>query len=273
MCSCGSTWGPWHDTARRTCMPGLSKVLCWRASMRKQSMVHRSPLEVWLLPVALGLGITAALSPSVLGGVIALCGLMAAGIFVVLQPQQALRCAFFLVMLAETKFRMRDPAALLAGDVDSQIVFELSLYGIMLFVVFMNVLSSAYRTAKLTLVEGVLGGYVLLVLCSACWAADFRITAVRGVQLCLLYALCVVGLRVLGPQRLLRTLTASVVVYVLLFALLAVVFPWANGTRLTQTTHISRFTWFALHPLTTAAYAGTASLFLVAEGLFAAGAW
>jgi O-antigen ligase len=236
-------------------------------------MAHRSPLEIWLLPVALGLGITAALSPSVLGGVVALCGLLAASIFVALQPQQALQCAFFLVMLAETKFRMRDPAALLAGDVDSQIVFELCLYGIMLFVVIRNFLSSAYHAAKLTFVECVLGGYVMLVLCSCFWAADFRITAVRGVQLCILYALCFVGIRVLGPQRMLRTLTASVVVYVLLFTLLAVVFPWANGTRFTQTTHIARFTWFALHPITAAAYAGTAALCLVAEGLFAQGAW
>ena len=236
-------------------------------------MAHRSALEMWFFPVALCLGITAALSPSALGGVVALCGLIGTGIFVVLQPQKALQGAFCVVMLAETKFRMRDPAALLAGDVDSQIVFELALYGIILFVVIMNVLSTAYHSARLTPVEYALGGYVILALCSSCWATDFRITAVRGVQLCILYALCFVGLRVLGPQRLLHTLTAAVVVYVLLFALLAVVFPWANGTRFTQATRIPRFTWFALHPITTAAYAGTAALFLVIEGLFAPGAW
>lgn len=236
-------------------------------------MLHRSALEMWFFPVALCLGITAALNPSALGGVVALCGLMVAGIFVVLQPQKALQGAFFVVMLAETKFRMRDPAALLAGDVDSQIVFELALYGILLFVVIMNALAAAYHTARLTLVEYALGGYVILALGSACWAADMRITAVRGVQLGILYALCFVGARVLGPQRLLRTLAASVVVYVLLCALLAVVFPWADGTRYTQATRIPRFTWFALHPITTAAYAGTAALFLGIEGLFAPGAW
>lgn len=236
-------------------------------------MTHRSALEMWFFPVALGLGITAALSPSALGSVVALCGLIVAGIFVVLQPQKALQCAFCVVMLAETKFRMRDPAALLAGDVDNQIVFELALYGIILFVVIMNACSTAYHAAKWTLVEYALGGYVILALGSSYWATDARITAVRGVQLCILYGLCFVGLRVLGPQRLLRTLTASVVVYVLLFALLAVVFPWANGTRFTQATRIPRFTWFALHPITTAAYAGTAALCLVIEGLFAPGAW
>lgn len=236
-------------------------------------MGHRSALEVWFVPVALCLGIAAGLSPSALGGVAALCGLIGAGIFVVLQPQKALQGAFLLVMLAETKFRIRDPAALLAGDVDSQIVFELALYGILLCVIVMNVLSTAYHSARLTLVEGALCGYVILALCSSCWAADVRITAVRGVQLCILYALCFVGLRVLGPQRMLRTLTVSVVLYVLLFALLAVVFPWANGTRFTQATRIPRFTWFALHPIMTAAYAGTAALFLAVEGLFAPGAW
>jgi O-antigen ligase len=135
------------------------------------------------------------------------------------------------------------------------------------------VLSTAYHAARLTLGEYALCGYVILALCSSCWAADVRITAVRGVQLCILYVLCCVGVRVLGPQRLLRTLTASVVVYVLLFALLAVVFPWANGTRFTQATRIPRFTWFALHPITAAAYAGTAALLLGIEGLFAPGAW
>src|SRR5262249_38283977 len=54
---------------------------------------------------------------------------------------------------------------------------------------------------------------------------------------------------------------------------LAVVFPWANGTRYTQATRIARFTWFALHPITAAAYAGTAALFLLVEGLFAPGTW
>lgn len=236
-------------------------------------MAHRCPIDLWLLPIALGLGGTAALSPPVLGSVVAMCGLIAGGIFVALQPQKALTPAFFLVMLAETKFRMRDPAALLAGDVDSQIVFELFLYGIIVFVVVMNFLSSAFRSAKLTLVEYALFGYIILALLSSFWATDFRMTAVRSVQLCILYALCFVGIRVLGPQGMLRTLTASMVCYVLLFALLAVVFPWADGTRFTQTTRIPRFTWFALHPIVTAAYAGTAALFLAAEGLFAPGAW
>src|SRR5262245_59610967 len=98
MCRCGYTWRPWHDTARRTCIPGLPKVLDWRTCMRKQCMAHRSVLDMWFLPVALLLGMTAALSPSALGGVVALCGLIAAGIFVVLQPQKALQGAFCVVM-------------------------------------------------------------------------------------------------------------------------------------------------------------------------------
>lgn len=236
-------------------------------------MAHRSPIDLFLLPIALCLGGTAALSPPWLGGVVALCGLMALGIFMVSQPQKALAYAFFVVMLAETKFRMRDPGALLAGDVDSQILFELCLYGIILLVVVMNFLSSACQPLKPTLVEGVLFGYVLLALLSSFWAADWRITAVRSMQLFILYALCFVGLRVWGAQHMLRLLTASTVCYVLLFSLLAVVFPWANGTRFTQMTRIPRFTWFALHPISAAAYAGMAALLLAAEGLYAPGAW
>jgi O-antigen ligase len=198
---------------------------------------------------------------------------MALGVLSALHPRKALACAWFMVMLAETKFRMRDPGALLAGDVDSQILFELLLYGIILLVVVLNFLSSAYQPLTPMLTEWVLCSYILLALLSSFWAADARITVARGVQLCILYALCFVSLRVLGPQNMLRLLTASTVSYVLLFALLAVLFPWADGTRFTQTTHIPRFTWFSLHPITTAAYAGTATLLLAAEGLFAPGTW
>jgi O-antigen ligase len=236
-------------------------------------MLHRSPIELILLPLAVCLGGTAAVSPSGVGWLMGLCGLVALGIVITLQPRKALACAFFVVMLAETKFRMRDPGALLAGDVDSQILFELLLYSMILLVVVLNFLSSACPPLTPTLVEWALFGYVLLALLSSFWAADVRITAVRSVQLCILYALCFVGLRVLGPQHLLRLLTTSTVCYVLLFACLAVAFPWADGTRFTQTTRIPRFTWFALHPIATAAYAGTAALLLATEGLFAPGAW
>lgn len=236
-------------------------------------MLQRCPISLLLIPIALGLGVMAALSPHGLGLVVGLFGLITAALLVALQPQKALACTFFLVMLAETKFRMRDPAALLAGDVDSQILFELGLYGIMLLVVVTNFLSSAYRPLKPTFVEGMLGGYVLLALLSAFWAADVRITMVRGGQLLILFALCVVALRVLGCQPMLRLLTVSTVCYVLLFTLIALVFPWANGTRFTQGTNIPRFTWFALHPISTAAYAGLATLLLAAEGLFAPRTW
>lgn len=236
-------------------------------------MRHPSAVAVWLCLLALGLGATAALSPASVGLVVALCGGIGLSLFCLLQPHKALTVAFLGVMLAETKFRMRDPGALLAGDVDSQILFELMLYGFIFLILLSNKYARTWRPSKCTPSEALLGSYVGLALLSALWGPDARLTAVRGMQLGLLYALGYISVRVLGPQGMLRALTTAVVGYVLLFALLALLFPWANGTRITQASRIARFTWFAVHPITAAAYASTAALFLATAGLFAPGAW
>jgi O-antigen ligase/polysaccharide polymerase Wzy-like membrane protein len=236
-------------------------------------MLHRSPIELILLPLAVCLGVTAAVSSSGIGGLVGLCGLVALGIVITLPPRKALACAFCMVMLAETKFRMGSPGVLLADDVDSPMLFEILLYSAILLVVVLNYFSSACPSLTPTGVEWALFGYALLALLSSFWAADVRITAVRSVQLCIVYTLCFVGLRVLGPQHLLRLLTTATVCYVLLFTFLMAALPWADGTQFTQTTHMPRLTWFTPHPIATAAYAGTAALLLATEGLFAPGAW
>lgn len=236
-------------------------------------MLHRSPIELLLIPLAVGLGVTAALSPSVGGGLVMLCGLVALGSVIMWQPRKALACTFFVVMLAETKFHMGAPGALFIGAVERQMLLECFLYSVIGLVVVLHFFSRAYPPLPLTGVEWALFGYVLLALLSSLWAAEVRITVARSAQLCTLYALCCVSLRVLGPQHLLRLLATSTVAYVLLLTFLAVAFPWTDGTPFTQTPHMPRFTWFALPPMTIAAYAGTAALWLATAGLFAPGAW
>lgn len=231
------------------------------------------PIAVGLLPVAVGLGTLAALSPTGLGRVLALAACLGLLLYCLRRPTPAFCLAFVCVLLAETKFRMRDPAALLAGDVDGQILFELGLYGCIALIVLRYWGTARHHPHRATPGERMLGAYVVLALLSALWAAEPRLTAVRGGQLALLYALGYVSVRVLGPQTLLRTCTSAVVGYVLVCALLALLFPWANGTRVTQGSQIARFTWFALHPISAGAYAATGVLLLCSAGLFAPGAW
>ncbi len=68
----------------------------------------------------------------------------------------------------------------------------------------------------------------------------------------------------------LRILTVSVVVYVLVFALAAVVFPWAAGPEDRQTAY-PRFTWFWVQPINAAIFAATAALLVIGQALFAEG--
>src|SRR5262245_17585632 len=130
-------------------------------------MLHRSPIELILLPLAVCLGVAVAVSPPGVGWLVGVCGLVALGIVITLQPRQALACAFFAVMLAETKFGMRDSGPLLVGNVDSQMLFEICLYSVILLVVVLNLLSSACPPLSPTGVEWALFGYVLLALLSS----------------------------------------------------------------------------------------------------------
>src|SRR5919198_2297509 len=198
------------------------------------------PNAVPPLLVMLMLG-SACASPAAAGVVVGACGLVAAGVFLLLRPQKALMVSFFLVLLADTKFRVRDPNALLSGDIDSQIIFELTLHSIVALIALANLPSVPLQRLKPTPLELVLLGYVALALVSAFWSPDFRITAGRGAQLGIFYTLCFVAVRVLGPQAVLRILTVAAVLYVLLCAVLALAFSWANGIHVSHTGGLHRF--------------------------------
>jgi hypothetical protein len=203
----------------------------------------------------------------VLAGTIAA---VAAGAFLLLCPRAALRLSFFLVLVATTKFRERDPMALLSGDFDSQVIFELICYAAVALAILVNLVPALRRgrALPLTRTDLLLGGYVLLALGSAWWSAHAQVTVGRAAQLGILYLLCLVSVRRLGPGPTLATLAAAVVTYVLLATGLAVVFPWAQHQHPGQ-----QFAWFAAHPIDTATFAGAAALILLTGAMYAPKLW
>jgi exopolysaccharide production protein ExoQ len=224
------------------------------------------------LPSILGmliLGSMAALSPAALGGLVVILGIGCVSVFLLLHPRKALAFSFFLVMLAETKFRSRDPNALISGNVDAQVVFELFLYGAILLFTLVNMNAGQLQHHTPTLTERILFGYVVLAIISSFWSHDPRITAVRGLQLFILYTLCFLAVRVLGSQKVLQILAGTVIFYVLLCSLIALSIPWPS----TDTRGVERFSWFSVHPILAAGYTGTAVIFITAEALFAPGSW
>lgn len=193
------------------------------------------------------------------------------------RPRVALGFSFCLVLLADTKFRSRDATALLSGSLDAQIVFELAVYGIIALVLLSVMLDSSHRQSgglRLTSLELVLFAYVLLAIVSVTWAPYTLVAAGRSIQLFILFALCFAAVRILGPGQLLRSLSLWVVAYTLLLSFMALVFPWANGTRIPTEAELASgfapfaFAWFAVHPGVVGIYAGTAALMMIAEGLF-----
>jgi O-antigen ligase len=177
-------------------------------------------------------------------------------------PRAALKIAFFLVVAAITKFRVREGTALLEGAIDAQVVFELASYAVIFAIVLVNVFAARERRQAPTwsTAEVLLGGYLVLALASTAWSQDIRVTVVRALQLTALYGLAYIAVEELGPSPALRTLTASVVAYVLLGACLALVFPWASYTYV-----LGLFSWFSLHPGVAGTCAATAALLLLAQ--------
>jgi O-antigen ligase len=232
-------------------------------------MVAKPFVTLRLIPGILIIGSIAALSPAALGAIVAILGVVVVGVFLLLRPRIALIFSFFLVMLAETRFRSRDPNALISGDIDAQIVFELILYAVILLFTLLNMGSSRLQHAKPTLIERILFGYVMIAIISSFWSYDPRITAVRGIQLLILYSLCFLAVRVLGSQRVLRILTGTVIFYVLICSLISLSIPWPS----IRPRGVERFSWFSVHPILAASYTGTAVVFIIAEALFAPGSW
>lgn len=234
-------------------------------------MTLRLPIALSLFLFASIAGVLVVVYPVMLGIIAGITALLLTGVYIFLKPKAALFGSPFLVLLAATKFRMRDPHELLSGNFDGQVFLELTLYGIIALIAVLNLFSKPVTSTRLTVTELSLLSYVILLLLSVYWSYDARFTVVRGIQLLILNLLCLTSVRFLGPAKLMHSLTISAVLYIMLFSSLAILFPWADGTRPSH--GVTRFSWFALHPIIAATIVSAATLLLIVEGLFAPNGW
>jgi hypothetical protein len=176
------------------------------------------------------------------------------------RPEALLRVGLGLVILADTKFRARDPLALIGGGIDAQIVFELLMY----FLLSLMVVGSGAVRGPLRGRLGPIGlaplAFTVLAVASTLWSVVPAITLVRGVQLLVLFALGFAAVRLLGPERALTSLFRSAVIYVLVFSAITLLVP-----SLQEVVPRGRFSWFSVHPISAGTLAGSAAIFLVAD--------
>jgi O-antigen ligase len=169
-------------------------------------------------------------------------------------------CCVFALLIAATKFRKRDPAASLSGEVDSQIILELSIYAVVTLVLAVVIWRSRPRLVPLRGAESLLLGYVIFAALSSAWSAAPLLSLCRSGQLAVLYVLALVFVRSWDPGRALRMLSIPLAWYVIICAALAAVFPWAAGGKVDA--GFGRFSWFSVHPISAATFAGLAALML-----------
>ncbi len=208
-----------------------------------------------VLVVAAAIGALGAREPAVFVVIGALILVVAVCVGAYRHPTRTLGGAFFLLPVAETKFRMRSPGASVAGEVDTQVLMELGIYALIGLIAVVTAASSAFRRRPFTRPELLLGAYVAMAVGSELWSETPALTAVRGVQLVILFVLATVCTRVLGPERTLDGLARAVVPYVLACALMAAVLPWAEG-RASDGAPVVRFSWFYVHPIAAATFTG-----------------
>jgi hypothetical protein len=98
------------------------------------------PVPIWALLLAVTFGLAGTVNPLVLGGLGAVlvisaltCGLLG--------HRRALALCPAILLIGGTKFRTRDPLALLNGSIDSQVLFELFLYAVVGFVTLVSLIS------------------------------------------------------------------------------------------------------------------------------------
>jgi O-antigen ligase len=195
------------------------------------------------------------------------------------QPASALKICFFLLLVAQIKFRWRDPGAALSSNIDGQVMFELLMYGVVLFITLVNFVVILKDPLRPSRNEAMLLLYVALALLSVFWSVARNITLVRAAQLAILYLFCFCAVRRFGPTEMLRTFGLTLFFSVLLLAAMAVTLPFANGTRVAhELTQFSwddraRFTWFAVQPISAGAQTGAAIIFLYCTANYSRGGW
>lgn len=178
------------------------------------------------------------------------------------RPRVVLSASFLILLIAGTKFRMRDPAASLDGVMDAQILLEIALFAV-IGVGALGVWIAEGARLRMRMVETLIVGYAALALLSTLWSIAPALTLVRATQLLIVSGFAIVAVRVLTPQGAVRTACTAVALYVLVFASLAAIFPWASG--MDQYLEPNRFAWFSVHPVEAGTLAAIGALGLIAQ--------
>ena len=180
-----------------------------------------------------------------------------------------------MILLAGTKFRIRDADASINGLFDAQVLMELALYGTVLVILFVR--SSRYAVdirGRRTPGEYLLSAYVAWASFTVIWSAVPLLTVVRAGQLFTVLLLARAIVRELGPGGALRSLSSALVGFVAVCSLLAALFPWAaSDLELHTEGDFVRFAWFAVHPITAATQLGLALVLLTADAQQRSQSW
>jgi len=179
------------------------------------------------------------------------------------------------ILLAGTKFRIRDTDASINGQLDAQILLELGLYGAVLIFMYLrwtlrNVKAAAgldgLRMVHIRHTSGeyLLWAYAAWASFSVIWSAAPLLTLVRACQLLTVLLLARATVRELGPGGALRAFSSALVGFVAVCVLVAGVFPWASNPELYTEGDFVRFAWFAVHPIQAASELGIALVLLTA---------
>jgi O-antigen ligase len=199
--------------------------------------------------------------------VLAAAVLAAWGAIAIGYPRFALSVSLPLLLIAGTKFRVRDADASLEGAVDAQILFEVGLFAL-IGVAVAGAWLATRTPRRLSRIELVIAGYALIALASTLWSAAPMLTLVRAAQLAILAGLAIVGVHLLSPGRTLWLASRDVAIYVLVCAALALGVPAAASSA--EWREGARFAWLATHPIDAAALAGLGALGVASLGVFAA---
>ena len=174
-----------------------------------------------------------------------------------------LTLSFFIVLIAATDFRTRDPYESVTVAVDLEVAFELGVYFLLFLVVLRAVFAIPRERMSFRPIEWALAAYLALAGLSVVWSPITLYSATRAIQLATLMLLAYSCIRLLGPERTLRALAACVVTYVVLFTLIAAPMRWNDWVSGAE-----RLAWFAVHPIQVGTFAATGALLIITEILF-----
>ena len=200
-------------------------------------------------------------------GAVAACVAIAAWALIAFrQPRTATIASIGMVLVAGTKFRLREATDTLAGVVDWQIALELGMFALVGVAVMAIFASGRFHRTRSGAAEALIVAYVALALLSTSWSEAPVLTLVRAVQLSVVAGLAIVSIRVLSPSRAIWTACCVLATYVAACALSTAVFAPDTTADFEEPTF--RFAWFAVHPIAAGTLAAIAALGMFSPSLF-----